>query len=270
MFNPLSKVISEQIKYWNLIIRMSRFEVKGSYQQHYLGTLWQFIYPSIQILIYWIVFGIGIRGGQPIGEIPYIVWLLMGLIPWFFISPSMIQGSNSIHQKVSLVSKMNFPVSVLPTIKIVSNSIQFFVLFAILILLLLMNGIPVSIYWFQLIYYFICMIALVFAFSIFSSTISTLVRDYQTLLSASMRMLLYLSPILWNPEGEMVPEILGNLLKLNPLYYIIDGFRSSFLSVGWFYEDITYTLYFWLFTFILLYFGAKLHIRFRENFVDYL
>lgn len=264
------QVINEQIKYSHLIMRMSRFEIKGNYQLHYLGPLWQFIYPMIQILIYWIVFGIGIRGGQPIGEIPYILWLLMGLIPWFFISPSMLQGSNSIHQKVSLVSKMHFPVSILPTIKIMSNSIQFFVLITILMFLLLVNGIDITIYWIQLFYYIFCMIAFVFSFSIFSSTISTLIRDYQTLLSATMRMLLYLSPILWNPKGEMVPDWLSNLLMLNPIYYIIDGFRNSFLSEGWFYQDIIYTLYFWFFILTLLYVGSILHIRFRENFVDYL
>ncbi|WP_226670841.1 ABC transporter permease [Metabacillus litoralis] len=270
MFKPVIEILSEQFKHINLIYRMSRFEVKGAYQNHYLGTLWQFLNPIIQIMIYWIVFGIGIRGGQPVGEIPYILWLLMGLIPWFFISPSMIQGSNSIHQKVSLVSKMNFPVSLLPTIKIVSNSINFLVLMVILIALLLLSGVPVTIHWIQIFYYFICTIIFIFAFSLFSSTISTIIRDYQTFLSSMMRMLLYLSPILWNPESRNVPEILSNILKLNPIYYLIDGFRDSFLGEGWFFEDPTYTLYFWVFTLILLFFGAKLHMRFRENFVDYL
>jgi teichoic acid transport system permease protein len=182
----------------------------------------------------------------------------------------MIQGSNSIYQKVSLVSKMNFPVSLLPTIKIVGNSMQFLVLMTILIILLLINGIPITVYWIQLFYYFICIIAFVFSFSIFSSTIATLVRDYQTFLSSSMRMLLYLSPILWNPKGKGVPEILNNILQLNPIYYIIEGIRDSFLGNGWFFEHAIYTLYFWVFTLTLLYFGAKLHMRFRENFVDYL
>ena len=270
MLHPVIKVLSEQINHWNLIYRMSKFEIKGSYQNHYLGTLWQFINPAIQILIYWIVFGIGIRGGKPIDGVPYLLWLLMGLIPWFFISPTMTQGSNAIYQKVSLVSKMNFPVSLLPTVKIVSNIKQFLVLMILLIFLLLVKGIPVSIYWIQIIYYFVCMIAFVFAFTLLSSTISTLIRDYQSFLSATMRMLLYLSPILWNPESRNVPEILSNILKLNPIYYIVDGIRDSFLGHDWFFEEPIYTLYFWCFTFVLLYFGAKLHLRFRENFVDYL
>ncbi|GGM32341.1 teichoic acid translocation permease protein TagG [Paraliobacillus quinghaiensis] len=270
MFKAVIEVLSEQVKHWNLIYRMSRFEVKGNYQNHYLGTLWQFLNPIIQIMIYWIVFGIGIRGGSPIEGVPYIIWLLMGLIPWFFISPSMIQGSNSIHQKVSLVSKMNFPVSLLPTIKIVSNSVQFIILMTILMFLLIINGVPVTLQWIQLIYYFICIIAFIFSFSLFSSTISTLVRDYQTFLSSTMRMLLYLSPILWDPEKSNAPEVLTNILKLNPVYYLISGIRDTFLGKGWFFEEPIYMLYFWVFTLILLYFGSKLHVRFRENFMDYL
>lgn len=270
IFSEINQLIREQIKHWKLIYRMSRFEIKSSYQNHYLGTLWQFIGPMIQILIYWIVFGIGIRGGSPIDGIPFILWLLMGLIPWFFISPSMVQGSNSIHQKVSLVSKMNFPFSLLPTVKLVNNLMNFFVLFGILIILLFLNGININIYWIQLPYYILSMIAFVFAFILFSSTVATIVRDYQTFLQSSMRMLLYLSPILWDPDSDFVPDILSNILKLNPLYYIVTGFRNSFLGREWFFNDMLLTVYFWFVIFLLLYFGSKLHLKFRENFIDYL
>src|SRR5690625_4178101 len=132
MFYSIKTVLKEQFEYRKLIYRMSLFELKGSHQAHYLGTLWQFIHPVIQILIYWLVFGIGLRGGQPVDGVPFILWLLMGLIPWFFISPSLVQGSNSVFQKVNLVSKMNFPVSILPMIKLISNSFQFFILLILL------------------------------------------------------------------------------------------------------------------------------------------
>lgn len=89
-------------------------------------------------------------------------------------------------------------------------------------------------------------------------------------LQSMMRMLLYLSPILWNPEGDLVPDWLSNILKLNPFYYIINGFRDSFLGRAWFFEDMIYTAYFWILTFVILYAGAHLHLKFRKNFVDYL
>ncbi|WP_087973584.1 ABC transporter permease [Oceanobacillus rekensis] len=274
MFNSVRQVIKEQIEHRDLILRMSIFEVKGMYQLHYLGSMWQFINPIIQISIYWFVFGLGIRGGQPVstsvGDIPFFLWMLMGLIPWFFINPSIIQGSNSVYQRINVVSKMKFPVSLLPTIKITSNSFQFFILMVLLLIVLMIYGFFPTIYMIQLIYYIVCMFAFLFAFTLLSSTIATLVRDYQSLLQSLVRMVLYLSPILWNPAAAGVPEWFTNILKLNPVFYIIEGFRDSFLARQWFFEDPVYLCYFWSLTLTLLIIGSRVHLKFRKNFMDYL
>ncbi|MRG85085.1 ABC transporter permease [Salinibacillus xinjiangensis] len=274
MFKSIRQVIKEQIMHINLIYRMAAFENRGMYQIHYLGSLWQFLNPAIQVAIYWFVFGT-IRGGAPVDGTPFFLWLIIGLIPWFFISPSIIQGSNSIYQKIGLVSKMNFPVSLLPTIRIVGNSFQFFIMLGILVIIDLFYGIKPSIYNIQFLYYLICLYAFLFSFSILSSTVSTLVRDYQVALQSLMRMLLYVSPILWNTS--LITEtfttygpLIENILKLNPLFYILEGFRDSILGRAWFFEDLLYTGYFWALTFALLYFGTKIHMRFRKNFMDYM
>src|SRR5690625_2990563 len=161
MFKSLRQVVREQLEHRELILRIASFDIKGMYQLHYLGTLWQFINPAIQVSIYWFVFGLGIRGGAPIetavGDVPFFLWMLMGLIPWFFISTAMIQGSNSVYQKVNLVSKMNFPVSLLPTIKIIGNSLQFFILMGLFFIVLIIYGFYPTIYIIQMIYYLFCM-----------------------------------------------------------------------------------------------------------------
>lgn len=265
MFNNVKTILKEQIKSRDLIMRMAKFESKSKYEGHYLGSLWQYIHPAIQVAIYWTVFGLGIRGGRPIGDVPFFLWLLMGLIPWFFIAPSIIQGSNSVYSRIGLVSKMNFPISILPTIKMVVASYQFFTLLTFLIVLTLIYGITPTLQFLQIFYYIFAMYMFLFSLSTFTSTISTIIRDFQVFLQSTIRVLMYMSPIMWLPSGR-----LAQILRLNPVYYIIEGFRDAFLSRGWFFEDPIYTLYFWVLTFTLLYFGANAHVKFKDDFMDYM
>ncbi|MEI1423182.1 teichoic acids export ABC transporter permease subunit TagG [Bacillus cabrialesii] len=274
--NDLLRILREQITSFPLILRLAAYETKSKYQMNYLGVLWQFLNPLIQMLAYWFVFGMGIRKGGPVttgaGEVPFIIWMLAGLIPWFFISPTILDGSNSVFKRINMVAKMNFPISSLPSVAIASNLFSYIIMMVIYIVVLLVNGVFPSVHWLQYIYYFICMIAFMFSFSLFNSTISVLIRDYQFLLQAVTRLLFFLLPIFWDVNaklGHSHPELVP-ILKLNPLFYIIDGFRNSFLDGQWFFQDMKYTLYFWLMTFLLLLVGSILHMKFRDKFVDFL
>ncbi|MCA1180929.1 teichoic acids export ABC transporter permease subunit TagG [Bacillus licheniformis] len=274
--NALVKILKEQVTSFPLILRLAAYETKSKYQMNYLGVLWQFLNPLIQMLAYWFVFGIGIRKSSEmitgVGEVPFIIWMLAGLIPWFFISPTILDGSNSVYKRINMVAKMNFPISSLPSVAIAANLFSYFVMMAIYVIVLLAFGIYPNLQWLEYIYYLFCMIVFMFAFSLFNSTISVLVRDYQFLLQSVTRLLFFLLPIFWDIStqlGDKHPALL-NVIKLNPLFYIIDGFRNSFLGGSWFFEDITYTLYFWAFTLLLLTVGSVLHMKFRDRFVDFL
>ena len=262
------EIIKEQINNLHLIFRLALYNTKSKYQSHHLGVAWQFLSPALQIGMYWFVFGIGIRGGKPIGDVPFFIWMICGLIPWFFISASIVQGANSIYSKVSLVSKMKFPVSVLPTISILGNAFNFIWLLLFIGLLLIIYQVNPGLYLVQLLYYLICLCVFLFSVSLLFSTISTMIRDFQMLLQSLIRMGLYLSGVLW--DINKLPEFYVNILKLNPLVYLIDGFRKTFLGTGWFFNDWMYMSYFWIFTLLILYIGALLHLRFRSQFVDYI
>ncbi|WP_034765324.1 ABC transporter permease [Rossellomorea vietnamensis] len=264
----IRQVLVEQFQNTSLIFRLASYELKGMYLMHYLGVFWQFINPVVQIFIYWFVFGLGIRGGGSIHGISYFVWLITGLIPWFFINPSITQGANSIYSKLNLVSKMKFPMSILPTITIVSNFFSFSIMLLILMIILHFNGMKVDVYYIQIIYYLFCLITFLYATALFFSTFSTIVRDMQSLLQTSMKMLFFLTPILWDPS-EFSKDIL-TLLKLNPLYYLVDGFRITLLYDRWFYEDLGFTLYFWSITLLMLFLGSRVHLKFRKRLTDYM
>ncbi|MDA7025486.1 teichoic acids export ABC transporter permease subunit TagG [Bacillus sp. CLL-7-23] len=274
--NALVRIVKEQVTSFPLILRLAAYETKSKYQMNYLGVLWQFLNPLIQMLAYWFVFGMGIRKSGAvstgIGEVPFIIWMLAGLIPWFFISPTILDGSNSVFKRINMVAKMNFPISALPSVAIAANLFSYFVMMGIYVIALLAFGIYPSVHWIEYFYYLFCMIVFMFSFSLFNSTISVLVRDYQFLLQSVTRLLFFLLPVFWDIShqlGKNHPNMLA-AIKLNPLFYIIDGFRHSFMGGTWFFEDMKYTLYFWIFTLLLLTAGSLLHMKFRDKFVDFL
>lgn len=262
------QIIKEQFLNINLMFRLAIYEVKSKYLMHYLGVFWEFLNPAIQLFVYWFVIGIGIRGGGEISGFPYVIWLLTGIIPWFFISRSVSQGSSSVFRKVNLVSKMKFPVSVLPTISIISSSFIFLIMIVILFIILSFYGIGFQPMLIQLPYYLISMFIFLFAITLLFSTISVVVRDFQSLLQQGMRVLFYLTPILWDPS--LFSPLIQTILKLNPFFYLVNGFRESILGTGWFYQDLIYTIYFWSFTLLILLIGAAVHIKLRNRFVDYI
>jgi len=268
--NNVILVLKEQFQNLGIIRRVSKYEDKATYQSHYLGLLWQVLNPVIQVGIYYLVFGVAFSRGTEDG-VPYIVWMLIGIIAWFFINSSILGCSNSIYFKVGMVSKMKFPVSILPSINIASNLTSYFVMFFFLLLTMLSLDIPISIYWIQYIYYFVCMIVFLFSFGILNATITVLIRDYHIMLQSILRLLFYLSGAVWDIKRfEGALPSLAKLLRMNPIFYIINGFRDSFINHTWFWEQPTLTLIFWLITMILLVFGCHLHMKFRARFMDFI
>ncbi|MFJ6412527.1 ABC transporter permease [Terribacillus sp. AE2B 122] len=271
-------VLKEQFKHFNLIRRISLYELRNNNNANYLGLAWEVISPLIQIAIYWLVFGYLISGGKP-REIPnpsggedlqFFPWLVAGLIIWMFFQPAATQGSKSIYSRLRLLSKMNFPMSVIPNITIFSKLYPHLILVVFTIILMQFTGYPVSIYIVQLPYFIIATVAFTYAFVLLMTTLTTLIRDIQLLLQATLRMVLYLTPILWISQG--LPDFLKVVMKLNPLYYLVEGYRASLMGQnGWYFiTSWEYTIYFWVVTAIIFMIGAALHIRFRRHFIDFL
>ncbi|QIL45645.1 ABC transporter permease [Vagococcus coleopterorum] len=271
--NDVKLVLQEQLNNIGIIRRISKYEEKATYQSHYLGLVWQFLNPAIQIGIYYLVFGLGVNQGKSVDGVPFIIWMLIGITAWFFISSSILGASNSIYKQVGMVSKMKFPVSILPSVNISSNFVSYRSMMLLLLIAMFLGGVTPSLYWLQYFYYFICMIAFLFSFGILNSTITVLIRDYHIMLQSIIRLLFYLSGPIWNIEamGQFAgKDLILRIIQLNPIYYVIEGFRDTFLSRQWFWERGSQTIFFWLVIVILLILGSHLHMKFRARFVDFI
>src|SRR5699024_9668971 len=187
------KVLKEQIDHFYLIRRLSLYEIKSKNKNNYLGFAWEIINPAIQLVIYWFVFGT-IRKRAPIEmngiEVDFFPWLLAAFFLWLFCYQSIIQGSKSIYSRLKMLSKMNFPMSVIPNFVVFSN--LYIHLFLVVITAVLMNalGYYANVYYFQIIYVIVASVCLLFALSLVTSTLSTIIRDFHMLLNSTLRMLL--------------------------------------------------------------------------------
>lgn len=252
----------------NLLVNLSLNDFKTRYAGSYFGVLWGFVQPVCTILIYWFVFQVGFRTGSRSDGIPFIIWLVAGLTPWFFFSEAIISSSNCLIEYSYLVKKVVFRISILPIVKILSCMyIHFFFLFICIFILGFYKFISL-VYLVQLIYYIICMLVLLLGISWFTSSITVFFRDMSQLMNLIVQIIFWLIPIVW--AEEVIPKDFLIYFKLNPVYYIIQGYRDTFIYKVWFWEKPIESIFFWIVTLIIFFFGLSVFQRLKKHFADVL
>lgn len=265
----LIKIIKEQFESIYLIQRLALFQLKADNRNNYLGFAWEVINPAIQMAMYWFVFGLGIRGNQEINGIPFVFWMLAGICMWFFMNAGILEGTRSIHQKFNMVAKMNFPLSALPSYILTGKFYGHLFLLGLIMIVFWISGYYPSIHYIQLIYFVGLSYLFAFAVTLITSTLAVVVRDIQMVMQSLLRVMFFLSPILWLPDR--LPEILQKLMKFNPFSYLANGYRASLLYEEWYiFEHWQMTLYNLGLVFVLLLIGASAHYKFRDRFSDFI
>jgi lipopolysaccharide transport system permease protein len=250
-----------------LIMMMSRREVVGQYVGSGLGPFWMIIHPIIMITVYWFVFSIGFKV-KPTNDVPFVVWLTAGLAPWFLFS-NIISGSTSVIVDHShLIKKTIFSPQVLPLIKIFASLITHVIFLAILVALILFQHMTVLVWFLQFVYYLGCLVVLALGISWLFSALFVFVRDVGQVVSVLLQIGFWVTPIFW--DISLMPLRLQKYLKLNPVYYIVQGYRDSFISGIPFWHRPIYSLYFWCFTGVILCIGTLVFIRLKPQFSDVL
>src|SRR6185369_6076734 len=143
----------------DVIIELTKRDFKSGYLGSYLGMLWAFILPMAMTGIFWFVFQIGFKS-KPVANHPYILWLVCGMFPWFFISDCINNGTNSIVQNSFIVKKVAFSIGILPIVKILSAFIIHCFFIALIFIMFLIYGFSFDIYVIQVVYYLFCSIVL--------------------------------------------------------------------------------------------------------------
>ncbi|MCR4655653.1 MAG: ABC transporter permease [Lachnospiraceae bacterium] len=273
--NAIDKIISLPVELWNnrtLIWKLAKNDFKTRFAGSYLGIFWAFVQPVITIVLYWFVFAVAlpqraaaVRGGI---EIPYILWLIAGIVPWFFFSEALGSGAGSLIEYNFLVKKVVFKISILPIIKIVSALFVHVFFVAFVLILYSCYGLFPDVYTLQIVYYSFCMFVFILGTSYITCSIMVFFRDLGQIINIILQVGIWATPILWNID-TLNPKWHW-IFKLNPMFYIVKGYRDSLIDKKWFFESPMLTLYFWVLTVVVFIFGAIIFRRLKVHFADVL
>ena len=262
---------------WNnrkLIFKLAKNDFKTRYAGSYLGIVWAFVQPIITIIVYWFVFEYGLSAGTQLSrngiEIPFVLWLSAGLVPWFFFSEALSSATNALIEYNYLVKKVVFKIEALPVVKVLSSSFVhvFFVLF-VLILYSCYGYFP-DVYTVQVFYYSFCMFMMVLAISYTTCAVVVFFRDLSHIIGIFLQVGVWATPIMWNFSIIHNP-VLEFIFKLNPMFYIVQGYREALIEKTWFWQSaLGQTAYFWILTIVLFAFGKMMFNRLKPHFADVL
>ena len=263
--NNMVSVITGTVREYRLLFSLAFKDFQRKFAGSFLGTAWAFIQPILTMLIYWIVFQYAFKS-QDVGDVPFILWFMAGMIPWLYISEAIQITGNTFLEYSYLVKKVIFNIDILPLVKIISSFfIHCFFLAFLLILCVFFGKIP-DIYIIQLPYYLFCLIVFVYGVGLLTSSIMIFFRDLGQIISIILLAGMWATPIAWNIT--IFPEHVQKILKLNPFFYLVEGYRDAFVMRRWFGEKPLLTLYFWSVSIVILICGLWVYSRLKPYFSD--
>lgn len=196
-------------------------DVRGKYKNSILGVMWSFLNPLLQIAVYALVFPLLMRGG---GIENYTVFICCGLIPWTFFSTAISRTSFTIIENGNIVKKVYFPREILPLSLVTSETVNFLITSLIMIAFTIANGLGITKYILLFPVILVIQYILQLGISLILSSVTVYFRDLQHFIGVLLQLFFYATPIVYSVET--IPANYQWILKLNPMTYIIEGYRD--------------------------------------------
>lgn len=250
-----------------LILTMAKREIAAQYVGSLLGVIWTFIHPLVLISVFWFVFSVGFKA-KPMNNVPFVVWLTAGMAPWFLFSQIVVSTVGTIVAHSNLIKKTLFPSEILSVISIMSASVTHFVFLILLVFLLIFQHITFSFYVIQFLYYLFCLCVLTLGIGWAVSAFNVFFRDIAQMVGVVMQVGFWVTPVFW--DIHIMPPNIQTILKLNPMFYIVQGYRDSFIYQVGFWQHPYLTLYFWTVTLAIFVAGVFIFKKLKLQFADVL
>ncbi len=263
----------------SMIISLAKNDFKNRFAGSYLGVIWAFVQPLVTIAIYWIVFGSGLKE-NPAGGLnePYLLWLVAGICPWIFFNEAINSSANSLIEYSYIVKKVVFKISIIPMVKIISSFFVHIFFIGLVIVIGCIYGYWPTFYVIQALYYTLCVFAFALALSYFISSITVFFKDLAQIVNIILQFAMWFTPIMYPIDGTACGTVgkfvdypgVVTVLRFNPMYYIVQGYRDCFIYKVPFWLHYKMTIYFWLVVLVCFMIGMSVYKKLKPHFADVL
>lgn len=256
--------IAEHWENRGLIIRLAVAESKKQTIRTSLGIVWLYLRDITYFVVY-TLFRILVAGNGRVNGMSASLYVILGLVPWLFMNDVLNKGSTVVKRNKSVVKSIAFPTTILPTSEVICIFIQKIFNIGIAFVITFYMGDWKNISIFGIIYYTFSMICLMICVNSITSAFVAISGDFQQLYLAITRVLIYMLPVIWSFEKISNPTFVI-ILRLNPMVYVVDGFRNAFAN-GFVFQ-LDYTLYFWGIMIVLLFISSYTQYKLRKFYSD--
>ena len=219
----------------------------------------------VSVLVYWLVFSIGFRSSY--GPMPFVMYLVCGIVPWFFIQDQIVQGAKTLRNNRQFITKVKFPVSTILTYTGLSRLFVHLFLVAIMYIYVIFR---IGFSWYNLQFFLYCPLMFIFFLALSWSTapMSAFSKDFESLIVSVMSGVFWLSGIMY--DSYSFSGGLKFAMLLNPINFFANGYRNCFLYHRPFFTYKTELVIF-LAEFVVVFFlGIYNYNRLRKKLPDVL
>ena len=216
------RIFKNLYQYRELLKTSVKKEVRGKYKNSFLGVIWSFLNPLLQLGVYALVFPLIIKSN----ETNYTVFFFFFLIPWNFFATAVNRSSFTMVENSNILKKVYFPREILPISVVTSEAVNFIISTVIIIGFVLGFGLSITKY--ALLYPLILLVqyTLLIGIAFIVSSLVVYIRDLQHFIGVFIQLMFYATPIAYN--AKVIPENYQWIMRFNPMATIISGFRDIF------------------------------------------
>lgn len=249
----------------NLIFGLSVRGFKGTYSGSIFGIMWVIVEPLVYVFLLWFFFTKAMKFQPPEGY-PYVPWLMAAMVLWNFFSHALSSSASVFKNHAFLLKKPEFNMAMLPIVSILTSLYFHAIFIGILVLVLGVSDIPFTIYWFQCIYFMFATAVLLVGLGWITASLSLFIKDIGNIIGILLQIGFWVSPIFWSLDT--FPPKYRFLLEMNPLSYVMEGYRKSFIYGRPFWENWDGFFYYWSCTLVVLVLGVVTYKTLRPYFGD--